>query len=385
MGNNVFANGREVSCKSGDGKVLCAFPNVCFTPPQTPATPPGVPIPYPVTSKSKDMSGGSKSVKISKKEVMLKNKSYFKKCIGDEAGSAPKKGIITSSTGGKTYFRSWSMDVKFEGNNVVRHLDLTTSNHRSEIANESAPMPEQESQTTPTFDDCEDYEKHEREACKDSEQRYVTATKEDGTTYEKPDGRDCSDECKEAKSCILKSKKDDKTFCCHPAKTGHHLVEVHGFCKRGKRGKPLDQFPNYRERDAPCVCAEGSRYDEEHGDLHAIQGIKENFAILDAPNRNPPRDPNYAWTYGEAKQAGLEAHAETFKNNKLKCNPKCLSEQLDEYHNSHLPQGDDTPLRTEPNKFGEKLGDQLARGAQLIRERAERVIGEIIGAPFPLR
>ncbi|MCP5442440.1 MAG: DUF4150 domain-containing protein, partial [Chromatiaceae bacterium] len=111
------------------GKSICAFPDVCFTPPQTPATPPGVPIPYPNTGMAKDTTSGSKKVKISGQEVLLKNKSYFKKSTGDEAGNAPKKGIITSTNKGKVYFNAWSMDVKVEGENVVRHLDLTTHNH----------------------------------------------------------------------------------------------------------------------------------------------------------------------------------------------------------------------------------------------------------------
>ncbi len=66
---------------------------------------------------------------------MLKNKSHFKKSYGDEAGRAPKKGIITSTNTGKVYFTSWSMDVKIEGLNVVRHLDLTTHNHNPSPGN----------------------------------------------------------------------------------------------------------------------------------------------------------------------------------------------------------------------------------------------------------
>jgi hypothetical protein len=64
MGNDVFANGREVSCKAADGKSICAFPDVCFTPPENPATPPGVPIPYPNTGMAKDTTSGSKKVKV---------------------------------------------------------------------------------------------------------------------------------------------------------------------------------------------------------------------------------------------------------------------------------------------------------------------------------
>jgi len=139
VSNDVFANGREISCKKADGKTICEFPDVCFTPPENPATPPGVPVPYPNTAYAKDTAGGSKSVKISGQEVMLKNKSFFKTSTGDEAGSAAKKGVITSTNKGKAYFISWSSDVKVEGENVVRHLDMTTNNHGSPASTGATP------------------------------------------------------------------------------------------------------------------------------------------------------------------------------------------------------------------------------------------------------
>jgi len=70
VSNGVYANMMEVSCKSGAGKTICAFPDVCFTPPLTPATPPGVPIPYPNTGMSSDCADGSTSVKIAGAEIM---------------------------------------------------------------------------------------------------------------------------------------------------------------------------------------------------------------------------------------------------------------------------------------------------------------------------
>ena len=150
MPTHVYANNMEISSKAADGKSICAFPDVCFTPPQTPATPPGVPIPYPNTGLSSDCTSGSRDVTIAGEEVMLKNKSYFKKSTGDEAGSAPKKGLMTSTNTGKVYFNSWSMDVKVEGENVVRHLDLTTHNHASPPANEGAPWPHVARMQVPT-------------------------------------------------------------------------------------------------------------------------------------------------------------------------------------------------------------------------------------------
>src|SRR5689334_22845261 len=120
MGCEVYANGRTIACKAADGKTIAAFPDVCFTPPLTPATPPGVPIPYPNTGFASDTTEGSKTVQISGKEVVLKDKSYFKTSTGDEAGNAPKKGVVTSQIKGRVNFSSWSMDVKFEGENVPR-------------------------------------------------------------------------------------------------------------------------------------------------------------------------------------------------------------------------------------------------------------------------
>ncbi|WP_133512393.1 PAAR-like domain-containing protein [Candidatus Thiosymbion oneisti] len=131
MANNVFANGREIACKAAEGKSVCAFPDVCMTPPETPATPAGMPVPYPNTGYAKDTTKGSKTVKISGKPVMLRDQSYFKTSTGNEAGSAAKKGVVSGINRGKVYFVSWSMNVKIEGKNVVRHLDLTTHNHGS--------------------------------------------------------------------------------------------------------------------------------------------------------------------------------------------------------------------------------------------------------------
>ena len=69
MANQVFANNREISCKSASGQSIAAFPDVCFTPPQAPPTPPGVPIPYPKTGMARDTANGSRTVKISGKGI----------------------------------------------------------------------------------------------------------------------------------------------------------------------------------------------------------------------------------------------------------------------------------------------------------------------------
>lgn len=149
MSTNVFANGSEIACKSGDGKVIAAFPDLCLSPPSPPAGP--LPVPYPDTSQSKDMQSGSTTVQIQGAEVMLKDQSFYKSSpLGNEAATNTfGGGVVSGCITGETYFAAWSMDVKFEGENVDRHLDMTTSNHSSaNPGNEAVPIPNTSSQTT---------------------------------------------------------------------------------------------------------------------------------------------------------------------------------------------------------------------------------------------
>jgi hypothetical protein len=141
MGCDVYANGNAIACKAGDGKAIASFPDVCLSPPSPPAGP--VPVPYPNTSFDKDMQAGSKSVVIKGKEVMLKDQSFFKTSpLGNEAATnGLGAGVVTHVITGKTFFVAWSMDVQFEGQNVDRNLDLTTSNHASPPGNTGPVVP----------------------------------------------------------------------------------------------------------------------------------------------------------------------------------------------------------------------------------------------------
>ena len=142
MGIKVKANGNPVAGKAGSGKAICCLPDVCWTPPEIPiATPTGVPIPYPNTASISDGADGSKDVKVEGDEVMLKDKSSFSQTSGDEAGSAALKGLITQENTGAAYFMMWSMDVKIEGENVDRSLDLVTHNHLSKVPGNTPPWP----------------------------------------------------------------------------------------------------------------------------------------------------------------------------------------------------------------------------------------------------
>lgn len=126
--SNVFANGMEIACQKGGGKVIAAFPDVCMSPPSPPAGP--IPVPYPDTSKSSDMKEGSKNVKIKNGPVMLASDSFYKTSpLGNEAATNSfGASVLSHKITGKTFFAAYSLDVKFEGKSVPRHIDVTMSN-----------------------------------------------------------------------------------------------------------------------------------------------------------------------------------------------------------------------------------------------------------------
>ncbi len=308
MANNVFANNNEIACKAGAGKSICCFPDVCMTPPENPATPPGVPIPYPNTAFASDTTDGSRTVMISDKEIMIKNKSYFKKSTGDEAGCAAKKGVVTSVNSGKVYFVSWSMDVKIEGENVDRHLDMTIHNEACIPPNAAtmafidasafAQIPSCNKEPDGDFhkakDACNGQDRcpgvlnmpvgeQREEVNKSAAQRSSEFAGYDGTIEaakkaEIDAGRTGSrtaragavaeaeakaekNKCVQAARCYLRpyKPKKDEDGCC-PGQTPHHIPPKACF----------EGLSSYKEESALCVCMEGaSQHVGSHGKNHA--------------------------------------------------------------------------------------------------------------------
>jgi hypothetical protein len=221
----VFANGLEVSCKAQANKVIAAFPYVAFTPPQTPATPPGVPVPYPTFGMDSDTDKGTGTVKIGGKTVNQKNKSYFTKCTGDEAGSAPKKNIITSKNTGKEYAHAWSNDVKMDGEPVNRFSDIASNDHASPTGG-GPPWPR------------------------------IAALN--------IDGQDCLALLHSLGLNIHKHGQKGK-HCNSDNKQSDHVLQNRCFTTGGRTGYP-SQWPNYTEYSAPCVCLnDGTSPTSEHG------------------------------------------------------------------------------------------------------------------------
>lgn len=349
MGNQVYANMMEVSCKAAAGKSICAFPDVCMTPPQTPATPPGVPIPYPNTGMASDCTDGSSTVKISGQEVMLKNKSYFKKSTGDEAGCAPKKGLITSKNMGKVYFNMWSMDVKVEGENVVRNLDITTHNHGS-VPSNTAPWPYVDEIASPEVAEAckKDMDKAEK-CCKDVKDpcRGLENKPPSDEGVTRADAKPIADrmaniaacnDCVNASRCRLSPHDKKKSKCC-PGQTEHHLVEASSFGS-GRGKNRVGTFPNsptpYKPGLAPCVCAEGTSH--SMGGTHELMHVHQKAAACKVPVSEAglplagggSTGPARVTTYGAARDSGVAAFQKVFDD--AGCDPDCIKAQVDAYH-----------------------------------------------------
>ncbi|HEY7636890.1 MAG TPA: DUF4150 domain-containing protein [Gemmatimonadales bacterium] len=298
MANGVFANGREIACKAGSGKSVAAFPDVCFTPPLTPATPPGVPIPYPNTGFESDTTQGSKTVKISGKEVMLRNKSYFSKSTGDEAGSAPKKNVVTSVNRGKVYFESWSSDVKFEGENVVRHVDLTTHNHASTPAG------------TPPFPD-------------------LSTLMVGGESCESIFAKE-----------HINVHRHGSAKCPDGYESDHILQNA---CFQNKRhGASITTAPDYTVKDAPCICLKGKS--SEVGSQHYIKTQAQNDMEKDW------RDNNKTPKYKDARDGGLEAVADSRSTRPSDDAMECLKLVVDHYFKKHLGMNETDEVRVPRRK-----------------------------------
>jgi hypothetical protein len=299
MANEVYANGREIACKAGAGKTICAMPDVCFTPPENPATPPGVPVPYPNTGMASDTTEGSKTVMISSKEIMLKNKSYFKKSTGDEAGAAAKKGVISSTNTGKVYFINWSMDVKFEGENVDRHLDMTTDNHASPAANEAVPWPFADKQAVSP-------------------------------------GGVCHGVSKDLK---LRPYKPG----CPSSKTGHHLIP--GRCMRYIKG--------YSHSKAPVICVtRGNQHAGSHKRCHLkFDPIELKHFKLGKKFSYPTARNAAASSAGQALTPPRPLSAKE---------KKCVAAQLDAYYKRKKPGGPGCTDSTAVRASGER-GKALPR------------------------
>ncbi|HTV19235.1 MAG TPA: DUF4150 domain-containing protein [Polyangiaceae bacterium] len=118
MPATVNVNDLTVVHKTSGGTVQI-FPDICKT------LPGPAPIPYPNVAFSLDTAQGSTTVTCDGHPVMIKS-SNFMLSTGDEAGTA--LGVASNTIKGKADPKLYSMDVKFDGENVMRLTDLMLQN-----------------------------------------------------------------------------------------------------------------------------------------------------------------------------------------------------------------------------------------------------------------
>lgn len=127
MSKKVFANGREVSAAKDVTHIMGAMPDVCLSPPPPPAGP--VPIPYPNFSQASDTSSGSRTVKVGGEQANLQASSDYASCKGDQAATNSfGANLVSHMLGKKTRAQMYSFNVKFEGKDVARLLDMVMTN-----------------------------------------------------------------------------------------------------------------------------------------------------------------------------------------------------------------------------------------------------------------
>lgn len=111
---------------AGSNGISQAFPDVCKTP--APPAPAPIPVPYPNIAQSSDTAQGASTVSCDGNPVCVKD-SNFMVSTGDEAGSL--LGVASNKIKGKAEFVNFSFDVKFEGKNVPRAMDLMLHNDKN--------------------------------------------------------------------------------------------------------------------------------------------------------------------------------------------------------------------------------------------------------------
>jgi hypothetical protein len=352
MANEVYANGMEIACKAASGKTTAAFPDTCLSPPTPPAGP--VPIPYPNTACASDTTNGSTSVMISDQEIMLKDQSTFKKSTGDEAATKSLgMGVVTHTIQGEASFVAWSMDVKIEGHNADRHLDMTINNEQSSPA-DTPPWPYMDSAALGAGSACN------KKAPKD----YANQVKANCSS---PPEECKSPECCKARKCMLVPgvlEPETARKCCG-TQTPHHIIPVMDhYTEENVRKLDLDDaarkefLPHgsktYDEDKAPAICCSGIDHKnprKQHGRIGRGYAFMRNKLL-----RDTGRD---TYEYHEVAEPAAKMVAK-----EMSCDSECVKAQMDAYHNKSSK----GPLRKsrQPEKGGEAVYNR-----SLIPEGAE--------------
>ncbi len=118
----VSANGLSIVHDGNKAKLMATIPDVCFIPGPNGSR---IPIPFPNKAESKDLNGGTVTVKIDGGSVAVMG-STVPKSSGDAAGVLG--GIVSGATQGKATPIMFSFDVIMEMRPVIRKTDMAIMN-----------------------------------------------------------------------------------------------------------------------------------------------------------------------------------------------------------------------------------------------------------------
>jgi hypothetical protein len=246
------------------------------------------------------------------------------------------------------------MDVKFEGENVVRHLDLTTHNHASPPGNTAPWTYADRMALGMSTGKCKEEAERAEKACGDLNRKATcppegqaladarsmrVAAREAGASASQLSamGQDIKkleknlagaiqrDPCQRAMRCFLTPY--DSGQCC-PGQTPDHLIEVKSFVLPGENretGMKRPGWDNYQASKAPCLCAEGGAASVS---THGVLSARRKVAIK--------QHGSGAMDLDKAAGIGAKSASKTFRG----CSEECIKAQLTQYHES---------ARTDPN------------------------------------
>jgi hypothetical protein len=206
------------------------------------------------------------------------------------------------------------MNVKVEGENVVRHLDLTTHNHNPPPG-QTPPWPFVDSMAVGSGGPCEKEKAAERGAC---------------AKHGKSRVKQCADaKCQKAQVCMLVPYGRNGSPNCCPGVTGDHLVEASSFATARTGGVAVEGCEKYNLNEAPTCCAKGGAYSKDHGFMSALRGdAATRCPVGKIPLTNRKfLEGERATTYGVAKDNGARSVRSVF----TQCEESCIRAQLDAY------------------------------------------------------
>ena len=263
------------------------------------------------------------------------------------------------------------MDVKIEGENAVRHLDMTTHNHNPSVGNSPTWPYADRMAMAEGLDECKKERKNVKDNCKVEKGNVKCPCGADAGAIKRaknmPKGdnknaalrkaftgyADCmkDDECDSTAKCMLSEKKPSS--CC-PPQTPHHIVPGSQFVKEGT-STPLNQtVKDYKYDKGPCICVEGENQTQgSHGGVHfeTATQTKAMFPPPDAPFGGGER-----WTCGEAEEVGAAAVHKEFPQ----CSQECIQAQLRKKH-QEMNVGEGAKIRpTAPGPTEHPLNDSTS-------------------------